>query len=1124
MRRTQTTTWWIVPVIIITVPLILCAQHSPVHIPPMFSSALKKSLDPTKELSHYIHTVWQIEQGLPQNSAQALCQTRDGYLWIGTEEGLVRFDGVRFTVFDKHNTSQLGANSIQTLIEDMTGALWIGTNGGGLCRYHNGAFTAFTTKQGLCNNFVRSLVEDRSNGPNRGAIWIGTFGGGVCRYQNGTFVTYSTANGLSHNLVFSMLQDNEGAIWIGTNGGGVNRIQNGVLSYYSTANGLSSNLVRILLQDREGSIWIGTFGGGLNRLKDGKITTMTTRDGLAHNLIWSLLEDRAGALWIGTFGGGINRLYKGKISTFTTKNNLSSDLVRSLLEDAEGNMWIGTVGGLNRLKDGKFETFTTKDGLPHDVVRALLEDRTTIPEGQSALPQKNLWVGTFGGGVAKLGGNPIVYTSKNGLSTSIIYSLWQDNTFGTNKGALWIGTNGGGLNYVHRGKTRVYTEKDGLANDVVFCLTQDPEGTLWIGTGNGLSSFANGRFTTYTMQNGLTHDDIRVLLVDRSGALWIGTVGGGLNCLKNGVFTAITTANGLANNNIRSLYEDKDGTLWIGTVGGGLHRLKNGRIAVFSARDGLFDDVAHTILEDDFGNLWMSSNKGIYRINKQDLHAFADGVLKTLSCEVYGTADGMKSAECNSGSPAAIKDQTGNLWFATMQGAVTIDPRLAHQPQNPIKPAVIIEQVFADTLPLNLAAPLLLTPQYQKFEFLFTSTSLSSPERVKFKFLLEGYDKQWVDAGTRRFAYYTNLPRGRQYRFRVVACSSYGMWNETGASVMFYIQPFFWETWWFYSFCSMGVVFVSLGLIRYRIRHLRNRAQELETMIELRTAQLRESNEEIQRHIDLLDDQARKITIVNDELKVKNLQLETLHLEKDEFLGIAAHDLKNPLASIALTARLIRLYQGRHGAEWVEDQAQKIEQMTERMMAIIGNLLDVNALESGVLQYRLENIRILPVVSAVIQEHQPIAQQKKIHLYAIPPPDTTLEVYADKQIVVEILENLISNAIKYSPPESSVRITITSSLPNGSPEMPAIVHISVYDEGPGLSAEDQAKLFGKFMKLSAKPTAGEHSTGLGLFIAKKLAEIMNGSIRCESEPGKGSCFTVDLPGALAPQKQIETHQ
>ena len=1157
------------------------AQHLPIYIPPQqHTSQVSRGLNPQKSITHYIHRTWTMEQGLPQNSAQALCQTRDGYMWIGTEEGLVRFDGVQFTIFDVGNTPGLKANTIQALCEDRTGRLWIGTNGGGISVYHKGVFAAFTSREGLSHDFVSSIVEDHT--AKQGTVlWVGTQGGGVNRLEVDTkpykCTTFTSANGLTHNIVFSLIQSRSGALWIGTNGGGVNRYEQGKFSALTTADGLSRNQVRSLCEDRNGTIWIGTFGGGLNRYAGGKITTYTTQNGLLHDIVWSLCEDRMGAIWIGTFGGGVNRLYNGVLSAFTADNGLSGNLVRAICEDKEGTLWVGTVGGLNHFVDGQFTTYTTKDGLTHDVVRAVQ-------------PKRNggaVWIGTFGGGVnaifesnapilaplrkgaanAVSGGFTVMpavpkspvppkrnaprgrmrqrqdvsfqtaskilrtITTQNGLPTDIIYALLEDKSTGKDSGAVWIGTNGGGLCRFKQGKLTTFTTKNGLTNDVVFTLLQDTKGVLWIGTvGGGLNRYENGVFTALSTRNGFPSDNIRVLLEDRTGALWIGTVGGGLIRYFKGAWTTFTTNNGLSNNTIRALYEDETGALWIGTVGGGLNRFHNGAFTAFTTKEGLFNDVIHSIVDDGCGYLWMSCNKGIFRVLKQDLNSYAEGRImqrsvKTITCDVFGTQDGMINAECNSGSPAGAKDHAGNLWFATMTGVVTVNPRSMKTGSEADRPTVIIEAVQADSVRLDVSLPQTLPADKEKIEFHYTATNLTSPERIRFRYILEGYDKQWVDAGRRRTAYYTNLPRGRSYRFRVQTSNGDGSWSGGGASVELTLEAVFWETWWFYALCGVLLIFLIVALFRIRLAGLQRRAARLQMLVREQTLELQQSNEEVHRHLEALDKQAREIEQANGVLREKNTLLQTLHQEKDEFLGIAAHDLRNPLTSIQLAAELIRKARSLPNSETlVQEQLSKIALLTERMTGIISNFLGMNALESGSMQFERKEQLLVPILTEVVEEYQLKADLKSIKILTeLPSNDRGLSVYTDKQVLEEILENLISNAIKFSPFGKNVYVRVAECSP---PEQ--FVRIEIQDEGQGISDAEKEHLFKKFTRLSTRPTGGEDSTGLGLSIVKKMVEAMQGRVWCESETSDGrpngrptgATFIVELPQTALSQNTL----
>ena len=810
-------------------------------LPPQQST--KGSVDPQKALTEYMLSVWTAEQGLPQNSAIALCQTRDGYLWIGTQEGLARFDGAHFVVLEKSNTPAITNNYITALLEDREGALWIGTNGGGLCCLKNGAFTTFTTKNGLPNNIIRSIIQDRS-----GALWIGTNGGGVCQMSNGGFTTYSSKNGLSNDVVYTMIQAHDDALWFGTLGGGVCRFKDGTFTTYSTKNGLSNDIIRSLLQDRDGSVWIGTNGGGLNRFKDGVLTAFTTHNGLSNDRVYALLQDNEGTLWVGTLGGGLNRYTNGVFEAFTTKNGLSSDNIRTLLQDRDGALLIGTGGGgLCRLKDAAFVSYSTRNGLSHDFVHA-------VREGNDG----SVWIATSkGANHLTHGVFTTTYTAQNGLPSDGTLSLLQDRS-----GGLWFGTSGG-LGYMKNGKFITYTTKNGLAHDGVQVLLQDRDGALWVGTnGGGLNHFHNGKWTTYSTKDGLAHDAVYALMQDRDGALWAGTGGGGLSHFKNGVWTSYTTKNGLSHNVVYTLLQDRSGAVWVGTNGGGLNRLKDGKITAVTTKEGLFNDVVYCVLEDDYGYLWASCNKGVYRMNKRDVDDVADGKIPRFSCQNFGVANGMISVECNGGTnPAGWKAADGRLWFPTVKGVVVADPRKVAT--NLLAPTVILETFLVNdhdsisNIPLLKKLPekagektgektsseLELPSRSDKIEFHYTAPWFIAPERVKFSYILEGYDKGWVNAGTRRVAYYNNLPRGKRYVFRVKACNQDEVWSNEDAAAVFSLKPFFWETTWFYGLCVVFVFGSGYGVYRWRLWQVQRRAQILELKVAERSEELRISNE-----------------------------------------------------------------------------------------------------------------------------------------------------------------------------------------------------------------------------------------------------------------------------------------
>ena len=792
------------------------------------------ALDEEGSIIHYSHKVWRTEDGLPQNTVRAIAQTQDGYVWLATDDGLVRFDGIRFVVFDRHNTRQIKSNSIQVLYEDREGNLWIGTDSG-LVRYKDGAFNAYSTENGLPSDNVGSLYEDRKGDlwvgttdglsrlnqggiavytikdglPNnsirtiyedrRGSLWVGTLGG-LARLTGEKFTSYTVSDGLPANNVGVIYETRNSKLWFGTPGGLALLKEDGFVAY-TTKDGLSNNFVWAIHEDGEGNLWVGT-DGGLNRLKEGRFTTYTTLDGLSDNSVWSIYEGSGGSLWLGT-PGGLTRLKAGRIDSYTTREGLSNNVVLSLCEDREGSLWVGTeTGGLNLFKDRKFSTYTTRDGLPSDMV-------WTVYEGRDG----SLWIGSQGGGLSHLDGDKITtYTTRDGLPSNIVRAIYEDK-----EGSLWVGTPDG-LSKLDNGRFTTFTVLDGLSSNAIWAIREDDEGALWVGTLGGLSQMKKGKFTVYTTRDGLPDDSVLAIEPGADGSLWIGTRSGKLSLLKDGQFKTYSVDDGLSDNSLRALYEDKEGALWVGTRRGGLRRFKDGKFTVYASKEGLFDDCVYQILEDGKGNLWMSGTKGVFFVSKNDLNDFADGRIRSVISVSYGTADGMESRECNGGQPAGFRGRDGKLWFPTTKGVAMIDPENLKINNEP--PPVVIEQVIADEERLDPSKRAELAPGLYRLEFQYTGLSFIAPEKVRFKYKLEGFDEDWVDADNRRIAYYTSIPPG-DYTFRVKACNNDGVWNEQDASFGFYLKPHFYQTYWFYVVLAAFAGLIGWGLYRLRLKQLK---------------------------------------------------------------------------------------------------------------------------------------------------------------------------------------------------------------------------------------------------------------------------------------------------------------
>lgn len=754
--------------------------------------------------SPYIVGVWGTEDGLPQSSVIAVTQTRDGYLWLGTLNGLVRFDGVRFTVFDEGNAPELGSSRIVSLFEDSQGNLWVGTETAGVALIKDGQIKSLNIGRGSREGRLVSACQDAT-----GAVWLYTADGELCRHSRGSVDVwkFGAQNPSSYRAVIA---EQAGPLWLGVDWGLYGLRRTGALKprelpalqyvlpvgkldfllasqrggYWRLADGrvqqwTTNHLERdwgpypwrknahvsAACEDREGNLVVGTLNendGVYWYGPDGKAARVSSAEGLSHDGILSLCVDREGNLWVGTDGGGLNRV---KRRAFEVAKASRGWVVQSACADAEGGLWMGFNGGIRigaaYQKNGLERDFGPDQGLMDPNVWSMFVD-----------PNQRVWAGTWLGLFQLEDGR----FQRAGGSTAIrppVGAVHQDRS-----GQLWFGTQGGLLCWNER-EWKMFTTRDGLSSDVVRAIADDSEGNLWIGTG-----------------------------------------GGGLNCLRDGKFTVFRKKDKeLPSDNISSLYADDEGVLWIGT-GNGLARLHAGKWTRYTKDDGLASNGIGYLLEDGQGYLWIGSNAGLMRVPKKALNAFTEGLSSFIPCRVYGRSDGLPTAECTSGSqPAACRTVDGMLWFPTVKGLVSVNSAELKPNTNP--PPVVIESVLVDgreqntnSLRTGWLQTLTIPPGKERLEIRYSSLNLAAPDKARFKYRMEGYERDWTDAGDRRVVPYTKLPPGH-YRFQVAACNEDGAWNETGSALTVIVEPPFWRTWWFLGASAACLLGMIIGTVHY---------------------------------------------------------------------------------------------------------------------------------------------------------------------------------------------------------------------------------------------------------------------------------------------------------------------
>ncbi len=761
------------------------------------------SLVEGRDFVDYRFDNWATDAGLPQNSVLAITQTRDGYLWFTTFDGLVRFDGVHFTVFDKSNTPAIAGNRFTSLLEDRNGALWAGSEYGGLIRYAGGEFRNFNLSADASGTTVRQIQQTAD-----GELMVVTDSSFLRRTGENSFELFQADKDRRQKILWGK----SGTRWI-ADANGIHEQKIGQTTDYSfyLAEIYSDDF---WYEDQTGGLWLGA-AGTFYHLQNGKIITFEP-DGSRHETArvdiklseYVFYENADGNIWAGGADGlTIFKPNGEQRRKFTVADGLPSNFISAIYGDREGNVWLGTLNhGIVRAGRKFISTFSAADGLKANNIYPVYEDRA----GQ-------IWTG--GDSLARISGGAVTdYNFTTKFQSNNPESFAEDR-----RGRLWIGfINGAG--YIENGKFTDYS--DVLGNYDCSVIHEDRAGNMWFGTSKGLIKITNGEKTVYTVEDNLPGNEIKDIYEDGDGAIWIAAYGG-LAKFENGKFTSFTEKDGLTGSLARTITGEAAGTLWIGTYGSGMSRFKDGKFTSYTTANGLFNNGVFRILDDDAGNFWMSSNRGIFRVSKQQLNDFADGKIASFTSVAYGKEDGMLSTECNGGrQPAGAKTADGKLWFPTQAGVVIIDPQAILFNKQP--PPVVIETVKIDNREIDKPIKdVMLQPGQTSLEIGYTGLSLIKSEQVRFKYRLENLDDNWTDAGTRRSAYYSYLPPG-EYVFQVIAANSDGVWNETGQSIAVRVVPPFYRTWWFYIGSILAVFAAVFAVYRLRLRQIENRHREQE--------------------------------------------------------------------------------------------------------------------------------------------------------------------------------------------------------------------------------------------------------------------------------------------------------
>lgn len=1024
--------------------------------------AQAQPLHPDRRITQYTIRVWNTDNGLPQNSVNDVLQTRDGFLWLATYAGLVRYDGMTFFTISPDNNPVIGDRSIQSLHESPDGTLWIGTQGRGLVRRTpNNQWKRYERAEGLGGNFIMGIAEDREN-----RIWVSTANNGVFRMEGERFIAVPLP--VPALNMTSLRRAPNGDLWMGSSRNGAFRWNGRTWLHLNPETNFPARNVTDFAFDPDGStVWISSEGAGLLAWTPTGIRTYSVRDGVPSTMLTDLFLDSEGSLWIGSYGNGLGRRKPdGTFEVTTREVGLVDDVISSLLQDREGNLWVGTLfGGLMQLTDGPLTTWTTTEGLAGDFLRAIFEDS-----------RGRLWFGTMSG-VSMLERNVIRnFTTRDGLPTNSVWAITEGAD-----GSMWFGTLNEGLAHYKDGRFRVYTTADGLGNNFVRSLATDAQGVIWAGTDiGGLTRIENGQLQTFRQEDGLPGNTIHSLFIARNGDIWAGTRSNGVGRLRNGRWKTWGADQGLEYLTISGFLEEDDGSVWLATYGGGLALVRNDSIVfTLSTAHGLPDPVIHRILRDDLGFLWMSTNNGIIRVEHTDVQAVSRGERPQLTtATLFGRADGMKNAEANVGSPSGWKRRDGTLWFPTMQGAVMITPDRTSR--NTVPPLMAITRFLVDGEEVDLhAGPIRLPPGKRVFELHFSGLSFRNPRSMEFRTQLAGFDTKWQAASTtQRSEVFTNLEPG-SYTFLVESSNGTGVWAEAPATLTFELRPFFYQTRWFYLLIGFMLVAGGVGVGSWRNRNFKRMNAQLERTVAQRTEEIRLQAEELR----IARDNAQKATQA-----------------KSEFLAMMSHEIRTPLNGVLGMSSLLT------ETPLDSDQLELvniIESSGKSLLLIVNDILDFSKIESGKILLEEQPVDLESLVDDTLQIVAYQAQEKGLRIGMSVDANTPHTVAGDPTRIRQILMNLLSNAVKFT--HTGVVWVHVGITPDQDGHI--VLHLSVEDSGVGIEADRLTSIFEAFTQADSSTTRKYGGTGLGLTISKRLAKLMGGDISVQSTPKLGTVFT-----------------
>lgn len=1026
----------------------------------------------TQSLQDYRVEIYTTKQGLPQNSVKSICQTHDGYLWMGTFGGLVRFDGIRF-VAPTHEV--LMNQRVIVLFEDRQNRLWIGTEDNGAFCLIGDSLTHYGPGQALENHGVHRIFEDAD-----GTIMIAVYNQGLFYFQDGSFHQHQSPL-FKKNTISHALRTSSGSFMFSTTEGLIEMTKELITTVISRED-LGDKELRYTVELPSGNILVGTSDGlfqldkAQNRLNDD--STVPAEVSIHQHMV-----DSKGQQWMGSWKRGLwLKANNEQLSQLSGQDFINGSITK-IFEDQENNVWVGTDGGgLAKFSKPEIQSINAEKGLSQDIVLSVYEDA-----------EQRVWAGTYSNGLTVFDGAEI----QTFLPSLGIWALASDG-----KGTVWAGSFSEGLAEIKKvgGEYQVSSIPEYEGELILATYYDKLRQRLLVGGDKGLTSFKEGVITRIPLSGEKSNKRVRTILTTPSGAIWLGTWGGGIIRLENGKEEQFGKVEGLLTEKVRSLYYDKEGLLWVGTYGGGLFLFKDGSFTQISMKSGLYDNIVSAILVDENEHFWMSCNRGVYTVARSELIDFAEGRISKVNCKVYTDAHGMGSSETNGGfQPAAWKRQNGQLIFPTMNGMAIISPQNL-KTSNKVPP-LIIESVHADNQLIRIKnREITIPPGTRNLELSYSAPSFKNPELIRFRYLLEGYDPKWIEAGYRRAAFYPEIPPGK-YTFRVMAANRDGIWSSEDVTITLDVQPFFYQTSAFKWFVVLAIVASILGVFKWRNDQAIRREKTLKKQVDDRTQELQNEKKATQSALETVVKQAT--------------ELEELDQAKDKFYANISHELRTPLTLVY--GPLKEAIQNRFGQlnPLLFEQLRTAAQNTDHVLKLITQILDISKLETGRMSLSLTSGDLHLFCKNLHFRFSAGAESALVTLYGDGHLSTPIFNF-DAEKLEKILSNLLSNALKFTPPEGNIRFEWKEEG-NG-------VLFTIVDSGVGIEPNDLTHIFERFYRAENNGSKIPGS-GIGLSLAKELVDLHQGKISVESTQHQGSTFSVWLPlkpaEAVAPAKEID---